>query len=493
MDRRSFLRSTAAASGLALLGSARFMSEAEASTESVYGPLAPPDTNGISLPAGFTSRLIARTGEPVANTGYLWHPNPDGGATFSTADGGWTYVSNDESSNGAGGASMIGFDADGNIVDARRILGGTSRNCAGGITPWGTWLSCEETFDGLVWEVDPTGTEAPKAHPGMGRFNHETAAIDPVGELIYLTEDRGDGGLYRFRPNDWGDLSAGTLEVMTEVDGVTGWAVVPDPAGTTIDTRKQVPTMRPFRGGEGAWFQGNCLYFTTKIDNIVWRYSTYDQSLDAIYDIAAASSPVLKGVDALTMAPSGELFVCEDGGNMELIVLAEDGTLGPFLQLSTAFSELTGVAFSPDGARLYFSSQRNPGETFEVTGPFNPPLIVAREMDAAVSLSVSLVEDSLYKGEALVTVVGDRGFGHAGVIGGATVVGEWRKNGRLLKTDAVVTDATGSALFTKWQTKIQPGQRLRFKVVDLQYPDSIWHPEYLPGRAARRWRRPKNS
>ena len=120
-----------------------------------YGPLLPPDANGIMLPAGFASREVARAGAPVGTTGYVWPMFPDGGAIFRTAGRGWIYAVNSE---GLGtGASAIRFDRKGRAVDAYVICTGTNLNCAGEATPWGTWLSCEEHPTGYVWECRPEG------------------------------------------------------------------------------------------------------------------------------------------------------------------------------------------------------------------------------------------------------------------------------------------------------------------------------------------------
>lgn len=338
-----------------------------------FGPLRPPDANGLRLPSGFTSRVIATTGQTVPGTGYVWHPNPDGGATFAQPDGGWIYVSNDEASDGRGGASMVRFDATGIIVDARSILTGTSRNCAGGTTPWGTWLSCEEFDRGRVWECDPTGERTAVVHPAMGSFNHEAAAADPEREVIYLTEDKSDGALYRYTPTVWGELGAGRLEAMVESAAGLDWAIVPDPTASETPTRFQLP-VKTFAGGEGAWFDSGLLYFTTKRDNRVWTYDPASNVLTVIYDIATSPTPVLTGVDNVTVSAAGDVYVCEDGGNMEVVVLTANGIVEPFLQMSTAGSEVTGAAFDPSGTRMYVSSQRNPGQTFEVSGPFLPEI-----------------------------------------------------------------------------------------------------------------------
>ena len=133
----------------------------------------------------------------------VWHIFSDGAATYPTGDGGWILVSNCEApAQTGGGASAIRFSPDGQIADAYRILGDTNTNCAGGPTPWGTWLSCEEIDAGQVWECDPNGQKAAVAHPALGLFNHEAVCVDPDGKRLYLSEDEGDGGFYRFTPRE---------------------------------------------------------------------------------------------------------------------------------------------------------------------------------------------------------------------------------------------------------------------------------------------------
>ncbi|WP_314221538.1 alkaline phosphatase PhoX [Streptomyces zaehneri] len=383
MERRTFLRAAAIGGSSAVLGGTLWRGAAYAAPAQPgtgpYGALGAADANGIRLPSGFTSRIIARSGQTVSGTSYAWHNAPDGGACY--ADGtGWIYVSNSEI-NPSGGASAVRFSATGTITAAYRVLSATRQNCAGGKTPWNTWLSCEEVDRGYVYETDPWGVKAAVRRDAMGRFKHEAAAADPVRKVLYLTEDVTDGCFYRFRPTSWGDLSSGTLEVLvagTATSGPVTWSPVPDPTGATA-TRNQVFGAKRFNGGEGCYYADDTCWFTTKGDNRVWQYNAAAQTIELAYDdsLVTSGTAPLTGVDNVTGSASGDLFVAEDGGTMDICLITPDDVVAPFLRIDgQSGSEITGPAFSPDGTRLYFSSQRGTsgsssgGITYEVKGPF---------------------------------------------------------------------------------------------------------------------------
>ncbi len=344
--------------------------------------LASADKNGVRLPTGYSSRIVARSGQAViTGKDFLWHAAPDGGACFATDKGGWIYVSNSEMSP-TGGAGALVFDANGDVTDAYSILENTNNNCAGGATPWGSWLSCEEIDSGQVWECYPDGKKPAVMRPALGVFNHEAVTVDTINHHLYLTEDKKDGCLYRFTADsffseDHADLSSGLLEVATRQkdSDKLAWADVPDPQASRQATRYQVPSAMTFNGGEGIAYYDGKIIFTTKGDNRVWSYNTQSQQLGILYDASDFLTPLLTGVDNVTVSKNGDIYVAEDGGDLQIVVIDSRGELYPIAQLEGHDrSEITGIAFSPDGKRLYFSSQRGisgqseNGITYEIQG-----------------------------------------------------------------------------------------------------------------------------
>lgn len=378
LSRRTFLSSSAA---IALALAARpNIAGADGDQSLRFEPLLAPDANGLALPPGFTSRVVARSGQPVANSSYRWPIFPDGGACFETNDGGWYYVANSEHpAVGEGGVGAIRFDRHGEILRARSILTGTTNNCAGGPTPWRTWLSCEEISTGLVWECDPRGRFAGVARPALGTFKHEAVAVDSTRRRLYLTEDEPDGRLYRFTARHHGDLRSGLLEA-ARVDGkAVTWIEIPDPAATAQPTRLQVPETTPFQGGEGIWWTDGAITFVTKRDHKVWRLDTERECISVLHDaLAPGSNGVLGEPDNVTVTDRGDVFITEDQGtDQQVVLVTRKGKVLPVLQLAGhPGSELSGIAFSPSGRRMYISSQRGTdggpglGITYEVSGPF---------------------------------------------------------------------------------------------------------------------------
>lgn len=407
------------------------------------GPLQAADANGIQLPAGFSSRVVAVINQPplASNPMFLWHSDPDGAGTFRTDDGGWIVVCNCEARDPittvggqrevaemlgqlAGGVSALRFDAAGNLVDAYAVERNTTTNCSGGVTPWGTWINGEEVGDGYMFECSPLrdGGAAVRL-PRFGRKAHEMVAIDVAGRAIYHTEDL--GGSERFYRNvytvaEWPSggrpdlVNGGTLQALAVDAGLEAARRGPVAirwVNCVNDGRPQsdvyLPETTVFAGNEGVWHLNGFIYFTTKGDDNIWVIDTLGNTIESIYDPARnvpgspvdPTEPAMAGVDNICMTLDGEMVVVEDGGDLRAMVLLSDGRTIPLLRLpgDPAVTEVTGPTFSPDGRRLYVSSQRallngapaafrTGGVVYEITMPFavrvNPPL--AGRMPAAV-------------------------------------------------------------------------------------------------------------
>ncbi|MEX1368675.1 MAG: alkaline phosphatase PhoX [Nannocystaceae bacterium] len=413
--RRHFLfQGSLAATSLALPLSSLLSSSARART---YGDLVPDPAGILDLPEGFSYVVLEERGDPM-DDGYVVPGRPDGMACFDGPDGNWVLMRNHEAGlfdvlNGAyglGEAPPQAYDANAFggvtrvVIDPRTmsrvssnlVLTGTARNCAGGPSPWG-WLSCEESVvDGhgyvFACPIDATSVAEPDRIVGYGRFNHEAAAIDPDTLTCYLTEDRGDGCLYRFVPDDPGEPFVGTLQALRVVgqdtlDTSTGlmvgdmleieWVDInqPDPANDTVRDEAQASGAAIFSRGEGIWYHEGEIYFTCTNGGPVGLGQIFRliegggaSTLELIAQ--SESADILDFPDNITVAPWGQVFIAEDGSGDQFIrAIDDEGNVISFARNALSDSELAGVCFSPDGQAMFVNIQGD-GLTLMVTGPF---------------------------------------------------------------------------------------------------------------------------
>jgi secreted PhoX family phosphatase len=441
MDRRSFLKNAAVTATAAVPFTALIQRTISAQdhqggvrrghTEG-YGPLFPtPDqTTGlplVMLPEGFKYLTFGWTGDPMDDG----RPTPgahDGMAAFAAGRGLLRLVRNHEVGPGAafstaaynpaagGGTTTLEFDShNGQLLGTRDSISGTIRNCAGGLTPWGTWLTCEETTifhagmpHGYNFEVPADGLGDPTPLRDMGRFSHEAVAVDPATGFVYETEDSGDCGFYRFVPHTPGQLSdGGELFAMKVKNAMVVNLGGNLQNGLTLDV-EWVPIARPDAAGNipgnFVWLQGRalgaarfarlegCWYGNDQKIYVVSTSGGIGQGQIFEYDPAAETirllfqSPgaaVLNAPDNICVSPRGGLVLCEDGGGEEFLHgLTVNGEIFPFAKNNVVLngerngivgdfrgSEWAGACYSPDGKWL-FANLQSPGITVAITGPW---------------------------------------------------------------------------------------------------------------------------
>ena len=436
-DRRQFLASTTSAFA-ALIASGGLLHSsplaAHARKASIYGPLVADPAGMLDLPAGFSYRLLSSLGDVMSDGGKV-PDKADGMGCLDLGNGEIVLVRNHEMVPGddAGGPIAKGFGTrNGEIVpggttnivlDAQtlavkrqfRSLGGTIRNCSGGVTPWNSWLTCEEAptgpgqryGDGLAvnhgwtFEVpaDATGLVDPVPLRAMGRFNHEAACVDPETGYVYQTEDRDDGVLYRFIPNtpeklaDGGKLQAMVIRGRTDTRNWDGprmalrasyrvsWVDLDNVEAPQDDLRKQAAAKGAalIARGEGIHMGTDDLYFCSTSGGIAGLGQVFrlvpgrgngPDRIELFFE--SESKEQFDYGDNLAVAPNGHLIVCEDQYtdvvNNHIRGITPEGVPYDIARLNMQ-CELAGACFSPDGKWMFVNAYA-PTRTVAITGPW---------------------------------------------------------------------------------------------------------------------------
>ncbi|WP_320783617.1 alkaline phosphatase PhoX [Streptomyces sp. CRN 30] len=448
--REVLARSGALGAGIAFSGALAELFTGTAAADGLghsgYGPLVPDPDGLLDLPKGFRYEVLSREGDRLRSGEGDVPGNHDGMSAFDGRHGRVHLVRNHENRVtarsgvptvegltydpvGKGGCTALTLDRHGEVVGERVAIAGTAVNCAGGPTPWGTWLTCEETEDkagtngytkdhGFIFEVDPVDPHRTGAYPltAMGRFQHEAIAVDPGRGIVYETEDAFDkpfGLFYRFLParplGGTGSLRAGGRLQAMRVPGVpdlssiqeTGatfdgieWVDVPDTQAVHTPIRLQDFGRRGITHAqklEGCYWGGRCVYFVSSFAHSaqgsaadhygqIWRYDPERHRLTLVIVFGPATDVRLPGEspDNICLAPGGGLMVCEDGdgaqhvygvtrrGEVYAVARNAQNTGTPE---APEYGEFAGVTFSPDGGTMYVNCYA-PGTTFAVTGPW---------------------------------------------------------------------------------------------------------------------------
>jgi hypothetical protein len=457
-SRRRFLAGLGAASAAALSPFASRLAAADARAAATavpgYGPLQPDPQGIMDLPAGFHYRVISRVGQDM-DDGFVVPGRPDGMHAFPAARGRTIVLRNHELNPGStetafrdmqgglsdaqrariydpgtgGGVTTLVVDtASGTVENQFLTLAGTLRNCSGGATPWGSWISCEEIVisagqygarreHGYNFEVPAaaTGLVEPLPLKAMGRFYHEAVAADARTGVVYQTEDREDGLLYRFLPRERGRLAAGghlqalvirdlpAVHTGNRGDGAVAfalgrrfavdWVDLDDVTSPNDDLRHQGRSRGAavFVRGEGMTVEtdavggGTCIWFVCTTGGPhglgqLWCYrpaageggdAERRQPGTIELGVEPRNVDLLRNGDNLTLAPFGDLLVCEDNSNAQHVVgITRSGGMYRVAANARRDSEFAGATFSPDGSTLFVNLQK-PGLTFAIRGPWH--------------------------------------------------------------------------------------------------------------------------
>jgi len=405
-----------------------------------YGSLIADPKGMLDLPSGFSYQVVSRVGETM-HDGFLVPAAHDGMAAFAGPDGRTILIRNHEVSGAynegpfgenaqlrsrldksliydptaMGGTTTLIYDTRRKKLDRHFLsLAGTMRNCAGGPTPWNSWVTCEETLDrghGYAFEVpaSASGPVQPVPLKAMGRFNHEAIAVDRASGVVYETEDRGDGLLYRFIPRQPGNLAAGGKLQALQIQGLEGtdtanhgsriitprrilrvqWVDLENEESGSDDLRAQGRSKGAarFSRGEGIWAENGVVYFICtdggpQKNGQIWRYTpsaaegtAQETSKPGTLELYAESvdSRKFRNVDNVTGTPWGDMLACEDNkAENHLTGITPKGETYQFARNAMNDSEFAGATFSPDGTTLFVNIQR-PGMTLAITGPWRNP------------------------------------------------------------------------------------------------------------------------